>query len=331
MRAKLGYVTNTDSNDISVIDINEQKEIGRVPIGGSPRGGMAIDNKGIYGYVSNCAGNTVSVVDLLNHRENSKIEVGLSPRGVVLSPDNNLLFVSNSGSNDVSVIDVNVREEIVRIPVGDNPRALSITPNGKYVNVPCWGADSLSIIEVNNEQPAKSKEVYRISLGQDAKPYHAFSDDDNEHVYTANTHKHSISVINLLDLEVEKEIKVGYGPRAVISDPEDPFLYVSCEASNAVSVVDKNSWEEIKQIAVGPTPRGLKVDKANEILMTSVFSRSMTAELLDDVHSLSVIDLRKKEKVGRIKTGLGPCSISIFDPALVENKPEKNLELNQTK
>ncbi|AQZ47685.1 40-residue YVTN family beta-propeller repeat [Paenibacillus larvae subsp. larvae] len=51
---KFAYVTNTDSNDISVISLSNQTEIGRIPVGGSPRGGMAIDAKGIYGYVDFC-------------------------------------------------------------------------------------------------------------------------------------------------------------------------------------------------------------------------------------------------------------------------------------
>ena len=200
---KLAYVTNTDSNDISVVDMTEQKEIGRIPIGGSPRGCMIIDTKGVYGYVSNCAGNTVSVIDLFSNRETARIHVGVAPRGVALSPDNSLLFVSNSGSADLSIIDLVKREEITRIPVGDNPRALSITPDGKYVCIPCWGADSVSFVEVNYENPALSFEAFRVALGQDAKPYHAMADFDGQYVYTANTHRHTLSVINLLDMSVE--------------------------------------------------------------------------------------------------------------------------------
>lgn len=67
-------------------------------------------------------------------------------------------------------------------------------------------------------------------------------------MYTANTHKHSISVVNILDLKLEREVLVGYGPRAVFADSERNLLYVSCEASNAVSVIDKAEWKEIKQI-----------------------------------------------------------------------------------
>lgn len=317
---RLAYVTNTDSNDISVVDLDENKEMGRIPIGGSPRGGMAVDSKGVYGYVSNCAGNTVSIIDLTNNREVTRVTVGLAPRGVALTPDGSFLFVSNSGSADVSVIEVSKREEITRVPVGDNPRALSITPDGKYVNVPCWGADSLSVIEVNYEDPIAMKENYRLALGKDARPYHALSHPDGKHVYTANTHRHSISVISLMDMKVINEISVGYGPRAVIADPKDPYLYASCEASNAISVVDMVQQKEIKQISVGPTPRGMKIDEQNDVLLAAAFARYLTAELQEDANSLSVVDLKKKEKIGAIKVGLGPCSINIYDPALYQKQ-----------
>lgn len=320
---KYAYVTNTDTNDLSVIDLEQQLEVGRIPVGGSPRGGMAIDNKGIYGYVSNCAGNTVSVIDLLTNKETGKIETGVAPRGVVLSPNNEYMFVSNSGSNDVSIIELHTRKELGRIPVGDNPRALSITPDGQYVNVPCWGADSLSIIQLDNESITKSREIARIALGQDAKPYHAYSDADSQHVYTANTHKNSISIVDILNKSVIKEVKVGFGPRAVISDPKDAFLYASCEGSNAISIIDKHTWEEVQQVPVGPTPRGLKVDKSTDTIYVSSFSRVGLGFSEPEMHSLAVVDLKQRKKVGNIKTGLGPCSINIFDPAILFANIEK--------
>ncbi|HEU4965259.1 MAG TPA: beta-propeller fold lactonase family protein [Bacilli bacterium] len=324
---KLAYVTNTDSNDISVIDVAEQKELGRIPIGGSPRGCMIIDPKGNYGYVSNCAGNSVSVVDLLEDKEVTRIVVGLAPRGVAMTPDSKYLFVSNSGSDDVSIIDLERRQEVSRIEVGSNPRALSITPNGKYACIPLWGDDAVAIIEIKDDIMT-SKVVSRISLGQDAKPYHACVDWDNEHLYTANTHRHTLSVINLNDLALIKEVPIGFGPRGVLPDPADHYVYVSCEASNAVSVVDKNMWKEEKQIAVGPTPRGMKIDEVERTLYVTAFARTIEAPHLEKANALSVIDLNVKEAVGVIKTGLGPCSVNIYDPALFGKVESENKEVS---
>ncbi|WP_151275693.1 YncE family protein [Bacillus pumilus] len=327
---KLGYVTNTDSNDISVIDINTNVEIGRIPVGGSPRGGMAIENNGEFGFVSNCAGNTVSVIDIKNSKEVTKITVGLAPRGVVISPDNSLLFVSNSGSNDVSIVDLTTKEEITKVPVGNNPRALSITPSGEYVNIPCWGEDALSVIKVNYDQPENSYETTRITLGEFRRPYHAFSDADNTHVYTANTHGHSVSIVNILDEVIEAEVKVGYGPRAVISDSKQPYLYVSCEASNVVSVINKHTWKEEKQIDAGLTPRGLKLDEENGTIYVSNFSRTFPTTSSPIMNSLSVIDLKEQKQIGTIKTGLGPCSINIFDPVKLKVESVVDTEVKAT-
>ncbi|ARU60299.1 hypothetical protein CBW65_03890 [Tumebacillus avium] len=313
---KLAYVTNTDSNDISVIDLADQKELGRIPIGGSPRGCMIIDPQGSYGYVSNCAGNTVSVIDLLEDREVTRIVVGMAPRGVTMTPDGKYLFVSNSGSDDVSIVDTERRQEITRIEVGNNPRALSITPNGKFACVPLWGDDAVAILEIA-EDIQNSKVVSKIALGQDAKPYHACADWDNQYVYTANTHRHTLSVISLLTMELQTEIPVGFGPRGVMPDPDDHYVYVSCEASNTVSVVDKHNWTEEKQIEVGPTPRGMRLDSIERTMYVTAFARDIgTASLREKANALTVIDLKEKEAVGIIKTGLGPCSVNIYDPMM---------------
>lgn len=315
MTKKLAYVTNTDSNDISLIDLENQKEIGRIPIGGSPRGAMAVDSNNSYGYVSNCAGNTVSKINLKNNIEETKIETGMAPRGLAIYK--NLLFVSNSGSNDISIIDLNSDEEMARIPVGNNPRALSVTPNGKFLNVPCWGTDEIVSIEINYENPELSTVYSTIHLGKDAKPYHVFSDTNNKHLYTANTHKHSVSVIDLTKKEIIEDIPVGHGPRAVISDDERNLLYVTCEASNSVYIINKLTWSVANSVEVGPTPRGMKIN--DKTLYVTLFSRGnvVTNQL---PNSLAVVDLDRQETDGYIRTGLGPCSMSIIDPIIEEQK-----------
>lgn len=310
MSIKVAYVTNTDANNISVIDLSKNEEIGVIPIGGSPRGAMAIDEDGKFGYVSNCAGNTVSKIDLKKSVETTKIEVGLAPRGIAIA--DNLLFVANSGSNDISIIDTLIETEVSRISTGNNPRALSITPNFKYLNVPCWGSDELSIFHIDMVKPEKSYELERIHLGVDSKPYHAYSSEDNRHVYTANTHEHTIKVVDILSKEVISTIPVGYGPRAVIEDIKRNLLYVSCEASDSLSIINKSSWKNINDVSVGSTPRGLKIDYETDNLYISLFSRGVV--VTNQIrNALTVVDLKKQKVSGSIKTGLGPCSISIFN------------------
>ncbi|WP_281200814.1 YncE family protein [Staphylococcus schleiferi] len=313
MKEKFIYVTNTDSNDISVISSKQESELTRIPVGGSPRGSMALHKSLPYGYVCNCAGDTISKIDLTNNKEDSKIKVGLAPRGVCVDPNKEIIYVSNSESSDVSIVSTENDQEISRIKVGENPRFLSVSSDGKYLSVPCSGSDSIYIIELG-ENILDSKISSIVELGENAKPYHAFT-HKNYNVYTANTHRHSVSVIDLHKKTLITEIPVGYGPRAVIADPYKNLVYVSCEASNSVSAIDINKNEEIKHIDVGPTPRGLKIDEESETLYVSAFKRTMISKYNQDGDGLSVVDLKTLERKGYVKTGLGPCSVSIYEPS----------------
>lgn len=134
-------------------------------------------------------------------------------------------------------------------------------------------------------------------------------------------------MLSLRSMSVLKEVPIGFGPRGVLPDPNDHYVYVRCEASNAVSVVDKNTWTEAKQIQVGPTPRGMSLDEST--LYVTAFARTINMAPLEG-NALTVIDLKTKEAVGSIKTGLGPCSVNIYDPAFYATVEDESKEVSAT-
>lgn len=315
--SRYAYITNTDSNTISVVDLQTTEEVKQVEIGDSPRGAMAIDKKRGLGYVSNCAGDTVSVIDLNSDKEYGRIRVGLAPRGVEISADSNYLFVTNSGSASVSIVDLSIKKEVKNIEVGRNPRQLSISPNSEYIYVPNFGSDSISIIKIDYTNIDNTKVITEIPLVSDAKPYHVYPNEDGTLLFTANTFNHSVSVIDVAREEVIRTISVGYNPRAVITEPTGKYLFVSAEASNAVSVVDRKIWQEIERIPVGPTPRGLIVDEVNNYVLVTAFDRTKIAYLAGQ-DRISIISIDTLKRIGNLPSGLGACSINIVDTKEIE-------------
>ncbi|MFS8162483.1 YncE family protein [Lacticaseibacillus rhamnosus] len=317
---KVAYVTNTDSNDISVVDLQTSSEINRIAIGDSPRGAMAIDKKRGLGFVSNCAGNTISVVDLVKGRELDRITVGLAPRGVDISPDFNLLFVANSGSKSVSIVDLDQLSVVATLDVQRNPRQLQVTKDGALVVVPNFGSSSVSVLQIDYDNPNHSKNIGNVILGGDKCPYHAYPDEEGRLAFTANTFDHSISVIDITKLSVIKTIPTGFGPRAVITEPSGKYLLVTAEASNALCVIERSTLREIKRIPVGGTPRGLIVDPDTHIILISDFNRTSTT-LEADVRQdkMTVVDLDSLERIGNLPTGLGACSVNILETSDIEN------------
>nr|WP_286036431.1 YncE family protein [Mycobacterium tuberculosis] len=91
----LVFVTNFDSNTVSVIDPNTNTVTGSIPVGTGAYG-VAV-NPGGNIYVTNQGSNTVSVIDpATNTVTGSPIPVGLDPTGVAVNPVTGVVYVTNS-------------------------------------------------------------------------------------------------------------------------------------------------------------------------------------------------------------------------------------------
>lgn len=309
------YVTNTDSDDISVVNLESRKETERISIGGSPRGSVRFDPHKNYGYVSNCAGDTISVIDLNRNREVSKITVGLAPRGLTLSPDGRYAFVSNSGDNSLSIIDLLHRKEVRRVAMGENPRHMAILPSQNRLLVTQWGSDTLANINlssgINEMGPLAS-----IPVGNNARPYSVTATADGSIAYVANTQADYMSVIDVATGHEKDRIKIGYGGRAVALSKDEKYAFATVENSNEVVVVETASKAVVKRLEVGPSPRGIAASKITNTAVTVMFSRSGSS--FGDIarNSLAVIDVKDPPNanvIEHIKVGLGPCSVSILE------------------
>jgi YVTN family beta-propeller protein len=78
------YVANGASNDITVIDAEQQKIAGYVAVGRRPWG-LALSPDGGKLYVANGVSDTVSVIDTATQKVVSTVKVGKGPWGVAIS------------------------------------------------------------------------------------------------------------------------------------------------------------------------------------------------------------------------------------------------------
>lgn len=98
------YVTNSASNDISVIDIGTDIVIDTIPVGKGPVD-LAFNPYNGNMYVDNSISNNTSVIDT---RTNTVIDTiptrGVSPLGIAFNRYDGDKYVTNFVSNTVSVI-----------------------------------------------------------------------------------------------------------------------------------------------------------------------------------------------------------------------------------
>jgi YVTN family beta-propeller protein len=85
--AQNAYVTNRDSNTVSVIDTATNTVTATIPVGGGPIG-VAVTSDGSKVYVANASSNSVSVIGTATNTVIATIPVNATPPiGVAVTPD----------------------------------------------------------------------------------------------------------------------------------------------------------------------------------------------------------------------------------------------------
>jgi len=131
------YITNSDSNNVSVIDTSTNTVLTTVGVGSFP-GGVAVNPAGTRLYVTNFFPfeNSVSVIDTTTNTVLTTVAVGRDPMGVAVNPAGTRVYVANftdDGFGDVSVIDTASHTVVATVPVGIEPVAF-----GNFIGVvPC--------------------------------------------------------------------------------------------------------------------------------------------------------------------------------------------------
>ena len=211
-QGKLAYVTNSEDNDVLVVDVAQKKVIGEVKTGKFPHGlRMSPDGREIY--VANFNDNSVSVIDVAESKEVTRIPVGKAPVQVGFTPDGRRSYVSLRDENSVAVIDTAQRKKIASVAVGRNPIQVFATPDGRYVYVANQGTETNPDNTVSVIDTVNNSVVATIDSGKGA--HGVVVSDDGRRAFITNIVDDSVSVIDTATQKVTNKIKVGKGPNGV--------------------------------------------------------------------------------------------------------------------
>ncbi|WP_235283003.1 beta-propeller fold lactonase family protein [Methanosarcina sp. 1.H.T.1A.1] len=248
------YITNDDSDNISIIDTATNIVTATVSVGDSPFG-VAVNPDGKKVYVANSGSNNVSVIDTTTNNVTATINVGKSPKGIAVSPDGTKIYVVNSENGNVSVIDTATNNVTATVNVGSVPYGVAVTPDGKkvYVTGGDLGNDNsnVSIIDTVTNNVIAVVNVEGIPYGIAVNP-------DGKKVYVASLGSNNVSVIDVATNRITSEVKIG-NPTGVAVNPDGKKVYVANSDSNNVSVIDTTTNTVIATVPVGNNPFGVAV------------------------------------------------------------------------
>ncbi|MGV8076726.1 MAG: PKD domain-containing protein [Methanosarcina sp.] len=310
------YITNEESNDISVIDIPTNKVTATISVGSNPVG-AAINPNGTKVYVVNVHSNDVSVIDTATNTVTATVPAGSSPQGVAVSPNGKKVYVANLGSNTISVIDATKNTVTATVNAGKSPAGVAVSPDGKKVYVTNYGDKTVSVIDT-----ATKAVTATVSVGRGPKEI-VVTPDGNK-VYVVNSDSGSISVIDTATNSVTNTVKVGGSPFGVAVNPAGTKVYVTNngEYFSTVSVIDAATNKVTTTIPVGSSPKGVAVTPDGKKVYVAI----------NLYNTVSVIDTATNTVTGTMLVGNSPCASGQFIGSIPEQPvyPLANFSSNVT-
>jgi YVTN family beta-propeller protein len=340
------FVSNENSDNVSVINRQSDEVVATVKAGRGPRGiatSLSSDSQKVY--VANSGSGSISVIDPSTNRAESEIPVrfGREPEGIAvakLEDERELIFVANYGSDNVSVVDAATYEEIEDARVGRGPIAVAVDPPVEEivkspflrfedinllrsyresffnVYVANFLSKDVSVLRVNNRS-GKIEEAFTLDV--EWGPVALTVDPDRARVYVANYNSDKLSVIDLVGIArndfsgaVSAINDTGTSVVGVIADPSLERLYLLKEVEGEIMLIRPSSeLTEPGRLATTPIMGTVPVGNSPRSFMLDPEERKIyVVDRGSD--SVTVIDktTRRREKV--VPVGKKPYGIAMF-------------------
>ncbi len=161
---RFALATNWCSWDLSVVDINKNREIERVKLGAYPRGIVVTpDSKSAYVAVMGSA--DIAKVNLIDFSVEWLRNIGNAPRHLVIDPNGKYLYATLNGEGNVAKVDLKSGEVVDRISTGRQPRSMTISGDGKLIYVVNYGSNTVSKVRASDFKVLQTVNVNASPIG----------------------------------------------------------------------------------------------------------------------------------------------------------------------
>ncbi len=253
------YVTNSDDNTVSVVDLATHTVSNTIPVGRFPAA-VALNPADTQAYVTNFRDGTLSIIDLSTDTVTHTVTVDKDPDGVVES--GGLVYVASLLSSTIDVVDPSAGNVTSRIALSGSsaPAGLAASTNGQAMYVDDARNGRTEVLDLSAPSPDISGTV-------DVGTYPAYLAVDGTTGYVANATQGgstpgSVSVLNLSDPSnplAIATVAVGSHPYGIAALPALGEVLVSNSGDGTMQAIDATDDTKTSPISVGTTPDAVAV------------------------------------------------------------------------
>lgn len=157
-------VSNWCSGDISIIDIEQGKEIRRLPVGAFPRG-IAVDSDSRTAYIALMGEGRLAMIDLREFTLDWIDDIGKTPRHLCIGPSNRFLYVSLARPGSIIKIDL-VRKEVIQSQkIGTEVRSMTFSRDKKYLYIVDYDEDKVIKMSTEDFRVMEEADTHEKPIG----------------------------------------------------------------------------------------------------------------------------------------------------------------------
>jgi YVTN family beta-propeller protein len=313
---ELAYVTNEDSQELSVIDTRTDSVVASIPVGTRPRGvRVSHDGRTVFVALSGSpkcpptmpdeeceklkadkSKDGVAVVDAVGRKVTRVLPGGSDPETFDISEDGSTLFVSNEDAGTASIVDIASGKIRSTVPVGKEPEGVRLQPDGAAVWVTGETDHNVSLLDTRT-----GKVIGQINVGK--RPRDLAFTPDGSRAYVTSEIDGTVWVIDVPSRKVIKVLQLPKDskPMGAVVSPDGRRVYVSNGRGGTVSVIDASSNAVTGTISVGQRPWGIALTPDGRKLYTAN----------GPSNDVSVVDTEKLAVVKKIPVGKIPWGVAV--------------------
>jgi YVTN family beta-propeller protein len=300
------YVTNSQGDDITVIDLSTLRAVGDIKVGEHVHGVCApADGRRIFTTIE--SENNLKIIDTASDKVVNTIPLTGRPNQCAATPDGRYVGVPIRNANSVDIVDT-IQKKVVKVLPVKLPHNCYDAANNDEMFVSSMGGHEIDLIDLR-----KMDYAAKIPAGGIPRPYAVAK--DGKRMYVALTDFHGFAIAGIPERKIISRVELPPAPPSTCTlephtpthglelTPDGSELWVTSLADAGVYVYDIATGKISKKISTGACPNWIAFSPDGRYCAVSNSGS-------DDC---SIIDTRTRHEVVRIKVGKGPKRLLIVN------------------
>jgi DNA-binding beta-propeller fold protein YncE len=259
-RAGEALVVNSGEATLSVLDMQTEQELRRIPVLREPHHVTLTPNRRDL-LVGDTGGNMLFDLDPMTFLERGRLPVS-DPYQFGFSPNGRYLTVNGLGRNQVDVYDATTYALLQRFPLASRPSHLAYAPDSSVVYVSLQGTGRLAAIDLSAMRVLWTAPVGSTPAGVLWL---------NDKVLVAIMGADYVAVADPVDGHVEQIIRTGRGAHQLFLSPDRRVVWVNNRVDGTATAVDAGTLLPLRTYKVPGGPDDTAFAPDGELWITQRF------------------------------------------------------------